>query len=131
MTPRAERRHPRSKVEWVVFAASIAVIAAIVGVLAWSAVGSSDDEARFVTTIQTIRQEAGAFHVPVSVENVGERTAASVSVYAEVGRGAEATRVERTVDYLFAGEQHLVTFVFPDDPLDRSLRVGVDAYEEP
>lgn len=46
-------------------------------------------------------------------------------------RGGGGPERAAAVDFLFAGEQHVVTFVFPDDPLDRSLRVGVDAYEEP
>ena len=121
----------RSKLEWIVLAASILVIGAIVGVLVRSAIGSSDDAARFETTIRPVRQDGGSFHVPVTVKNVGDKTAASVSVYAEVGRGVDATRVEDTVDFLFAGEQQVVIFVFPEDPLERSLRVGVDAYEEP
>lgn len=131
MTGTESNHRERSTLEWFVFGASVLVIAGIVGILGWAEVGSSHEDARFETVVQPIRQEGGSFHVPVDVKNVGGATAASVSVFAEVGRGAEATRVQDTIDFLFAGEQHVLTFVFDEDPLEQSLRVGVEAYEEP
>lgn len=122
---------PRSRPEWAVFGASLLVIGAIIAVLGWSAAGSSGDTARFEAVIEETQERAGSFHVQISVKNVGDETASDVSVYAEVGEGAAATRVQQTVDQLFGGERQQLTFVFPEDPRERTLHIGVEAYQEP
>lgn len=122
---------PRSQAEWLVFGASLLVIGAMIAVLVWAAFGSSNDTARFEAVIDRTEERSGAFHVMVSVKNVGDETASDVSVYAEVGEGVAATRVQQTVDQLFGGERQQLTFVFPEDPDEGPLEVGVESYQEP
>lgn len=125
------RPRPRSGPEWVVFGASVLVVGAMIAVLVWSAFGSSDDTARFEAVVEQTEERSDAFHVRVSVKNIGQETASEVSVYAEVGEGATATRVEQTVDLLFGGERQQLIFVFAEDPREDSLQVGVEAYQRP
>lgn len=121
----------RSTVERAVVVASVLVIGLIVGVLVWAEATGSDGPPRFRTEVGVVLESAGDHFVPVEVSNIGGRTAADVVVYAELGTGPTSTRAEETVDFLFAGDRQLVTFVFSEDPGSAALDVGVQAFIEP
>lgn len=128
---RSDPPEGRSAVERAVVAASVLVIGLLVGVLVWAELTGSDAPPGFRTEVGVVREADGAHFVPVQVSNIGGRTAADVVVYAEIGTGPTSTRAEQTVDFLFAGDEQLITFVFAEDPRGEDLVVGVQAFIEP
>lgn len=107
------------------------VIVAVCAVLITSELNRSSAPAEFETHAQPVQPLAGSYQLPVIVENVGGATATKVDVTAEVDLGGDTLTGTSTIDFLAPDERATAVFVFPRDPRDGTVSVGVRSYLQP
>lgn len=109
---------------------SLAVLA-VIGAVLLAGLGRPEP-ADPVVSVQELRATPGGSHqVVAEVTNEGDRAAASVQVSATLRIGGEEQVGDQTVDFLGAGEQRTVVFVFADDPARGQLEVVVSGFAVP
>ena len=126
MSPRARR----STAEWATFAASCAVIAAVV-VLIGAQAAQPRAAAAPVVVVGATTEVDGQHFVEVTVANRGDDTAANVQVAAELVVDGTATTADQTIDFLAGDEEQTLTFVFTDPPTAGELTVEVVSFADP
>jgi uncharacterized protein (TIGR02588 family) len=112
------KRPARSTAEWTTFAASAVIIAGIAALIAVSAAQHRDPAQPVATIVGEPVAVGGRFHVAVTVENLGDRTAEAVQVIASADIGAERIESDQVVDFLAGGDAEDLVFVFDGDPGD-------------
>lgn len=127
---RARHRKPTGA-EWVIFAISLAVIAAVAAVLVADWAGSGKRPPSFDARPIGMDRIGDAHHVEVEVKNTGDESAADVRVDAKLTIDGEETEADETIDFLAPGEDSTVTFVFTDDPDEGTLELHVTSFREP
>lgn len=121
----------RTVAEWVVFAVSALILAAVVAVTASDALGTRGPP-EFTTTVGTVAERNGAHYVSVAVENEGDRTAATVKVDARLLQDGEVVeQATQTLDFLAGDERRQVGFVFERDPRALEFQAGVSSFQVP
>jgi uncharacterized protein (TIGR02588 family) len=121
----------RTAAEWVVFAVSALVLAAVVTVITADALGTRRPPA-FITTVGTVAERNGAHYVTVAVENEGDTTAASVRVDARLLQDGEVVeQATQTLDFLAGDERRQVRFVVERDPRALELQAVVSSFQVP
>jgi uncharacterized protein (TIGR02588 family) len=125
-------RSARTGAEWVTFAVSAALLAALVAVIALQIPGKHTPPAPTVTQSGPVRAAQGSYFVPVEVENRGEATAENVQVLATftADDGTEVV-ADQVVDFLAGGEVHELEFVFDEDPSGGKLEFAITGYLVP
>lgn len=126
----AGRDEKRSPAEWVTFAVAVAVILVVVGLIVVKIPQDRRPPAPVARHGRPVERGA-RFVVPVSVENLGDRTARDVQVRAVLRIDDEEHEGEQLVDFLSGGETEEIEFVFDDDPGDGDLDVRVTGYSLP
>lgn len=118
----------RTAAEWVVFAVSALILAAVVAVIGADALGTRGPPA-FTTTVASAVERNGTHYVTVGVENEGDTTAAAVKVDARLRQdGQVVAQASQTLDFLAGHERRQVTFVFEHDPRALEFQAGVSAF---
>ncbi len=112
---------------------AVALLVAVVGyvVVEWAVGedGPADPQVEVVTTEQV---GEGTWHVEAEVTNGGGQTAEQVEVTASLTIGDEAPlEGTQTIDFLAAGADRSLRFVFPEDPDSGELEVLVTGYSIP
>jgi len=130
----SEARSPgprKNWLEWLVFAASLAVIAATIGLLSYSSLTMDDSPPRLEVYLGEPRAERGLFVVPVIVQNRGVRPASGVrvEVVLTVGQAAEYAGFE--VAYSPGGSTRRGEVAFVRDPRGGALRARASGFELP
>lgn len=121
----------RSAAEWVTFALSAAVVAAVVGLIAVEIPPSRRPPMPVATQGVSVAR-GDVFVVPVRVENRGERTAQDVQVQVTLTMiGGEEHEGDQVVDFLSGGELEEMEFLFDDDPDAGEVEVRVTGYTVP
>jgi len=129
MSPRRERTAAENVALGVSLTIVLAVLAAI-GVIA--ATQNGKEGPRFAVEIGDVRGGGTEHHVQVRVRNVGDATAENVQVHAELAvAGAPPLEGEQHIDFLAAGGQAEVTFVFSEEPVLDRLTIEVASYRIP
>ncbi len=119
-------RRIRTGPEWITFAASCVVLAALVVVIGWLWV-NDDQPARIqVHTVGVQQIGDDQLEITVDVVNSGDRTAVDVQVIGElISQDGPQQFGEQTVDFLTGGEKSTVVFVAPTvDAQSVAVRVG-------
>jgi len=114
----------------VSFVASTAVLLAVVTLVALQMRGTDLPAAPVVVVGRPIHVDE-TFHVPVTLRNSGDDTAANVGVEARMTLSDETRSAEQTVDFLAGGEEVELTFVFNTDPSRGDLAARVTGFAEP
>ena len=87
---------PRTFAEWVLLGLSLLLLAGVVGVIVWLWVSEPGGPPRFAVERGAARQEAGLFHLPVAVTNVGGVAAGQVRIEGRrAGAGPEEGEAAR------------------------------------
>ena len=131
MTPAAPRQADKNWLEWVVFAVSLLVIAAIIGTLVVGVLSNKDSPARLEVFLGDVREERGAFVVPVVVQNTGGRAAAAVRVEVILEAGNFSERSGFDLSYSPAGSLRRGEVTFSRDPRQGTLKSRVPGFELP
>lgn len=131
VTPRRSRRiRERSKAEWVTFAIASGMLMALMGLIASLWLDGPPEPPAFEVQTLPVREVDGRFHLRARVENVGEETAESVQVTAELtADGEPPEEAEQTIDFLSGGEKEEVEFIFTNDPGRSRLEVLVRSFK--
>jgi uncharacterized protein (TIGR02588 family) len=108
---------------------SLLLLAGVVGVILWLWAAELEGPPRFAVERGAARQEAGLFHLPVAVTNVGGEAAAQVRVEGRQGGGAGEERPATTIDFLPVRAREEVVLVFRGDPSGASVEVV--SYQRP
>jgi uncharacterized protein (TIGR02588 family) len=117
----------KNVLEWSVFAASVALIAAVVGVLVYGARSTRHRPPLLLVSAGTAeRLDSGHYRLPVTVKNEGDQTAeqAKIEVILEEN-GEEVERGEMTIPFVPQGSTRQGWIVFSRDP--RCCRVSARA----
>lgn len=129
MAPRAPHTSPT---EWLVAAASAALVAGVVGFLIYDGVRSPSTPPDVTIEIDSI-QAAGPGHLVLfRVRNTGRTTAAEVVVEGALEGDTGRVEVsETTIDYVPAGGLQRAGLYFSHDPRRLRLRLRAQGYREP
>jgi uncharacterized protein (TIGR02588 family) len=123
-------RATRSAAEWITFAGSCAIIAAMLVLVGVQAAQHRSPAAPEVELGPTT--EVGDQHfVEVTVRNAGDATTANVQVAAELDIDDTTTTADQTIDFLAGDEEETITFVFADPPSAGELTVDVASFAQP
>ena len=123
-------RPARTTAEWTTFVVAVAILLAVIVAIV-SEASRHHDDARPVATVAQTQRSGDDYEVIVTVENRGDRAAASVQVVASLEIDGEATEGDQVVDFLAGGAEEELVFVFADDPDDGDLSVEVAGYSSP
>lgn len=130
-TNEGAQRATRSGPEWIIFAVSASILAAVIGVLLVLAFRTADPASPAADQPGPIRQVGEEFFVPVEIVNHGDLAVSEVQVMAELTIDGVTTSGDQVVDFLGGGEHQELTFVFTDDPSAGELMISVTGFAEP
>ena len=123
----ARQRQPRKghipAIEWVVGGIALAIVAALLGVIAYDAVAHAGGAPSLRVSVASV----DASRVVVSVDNDGDRAAADVTVEGIAG----GVRSEARLDYLAGRSRREATLVFPAPPRPEDVKLRVLGYTVP
>jgi uncharacterized protein (TIGR02588 family) len=120
---------PRTNAEWVSLAISLLLLAAVVSLVIYLWLSSSNDPARFQVGRGMIRNEGGQFYLPIIVKNEGDKTGAQVTVEGRLTAGSEEETTTTTFDFIPGRSRVEGVLIFSRDPADARLRVM--SYQDP
>lgn len=114
----------RTLAEWVTLGISLTIMLALVGLITYEYFGRGNRPAVIEVRPQLdeLRQEAGAYYLPVEVTNEGDQTAASVWVELTLvapDNGQESARLH--VEFLAGGATEEGVVVFRQNPAEGRL----------
>jgi uncharacterized protein (TIGR02588 family) len=121
----------KNRLEWVVFGASLLVIATFVGMLVHGAVMTGEAPARLQVFLGEPRRVQSLFVVPVVVENKGGRAAAEARVEVLLESANHVERAGFDLTYSPAGSIRRGEVAFGSDPGQGRLRARVLGFELP
>lgn len=121
----------KNAVEWLVFAASLLLITAVVAYLVYAAATSSNEPPRLMVEIGTIADVESGSRVELRVLNRGATTAANVVVEVIDDAPGARDRAEVTLAFVPHGSSRRAWVVFSEHPHRERLRARVLGYEEP
>jgi uncharacterized protein (TIGR02588 family) len=124
----------RSIAEWTTLGISIAIVAAILGLITFLYYRGTEEAPRIEASanLEGLRHEQSGYYLPVEVTNEGDQTVEDVIVEAELDTGeGQPQTAEITVMFLAGGERATGTFVFEDDPSQGDLTVHATSYKNP
>jgi uncharacterized protein (TIGR02588 family) len=117
------RGAPRTSAEWVSLSVSLLLLACVVGAILWLWAVETGGPPRLAVERGAARQEAGLFHLPVAVTNVGGGAAAQVRVEGRLGGAGHEESPSTTIDFLPVRAREKVVLVFRGDPSGASVEV--------
>jgi uncharacterized protein (TIGR02588 family) len=120
---------PRTKAEWVSLAISIFLLAAVVAIVVYLWLSSSNDPARFQVERGAVRNEAGQFYLPITITNEGDETGAQVTVEGRLIAGSREEISTTMFDFIPGRSRAEGVLIFSSDPAAASLRVV--SYQQP
>ena len=118
--------------EWTVFAVGLVLVVSALGYLLYAGVSMGDESPRIEVRLGTPEQRQSNFVVPVTVQNHGDETAASIRIEVVMEtNGTEQSRGELDIPFLprHATREGWVTF--DQDPRGAQLRARVLGYQKP
>ena len=120
---------PRTPAEWVSLAVSLLLLACVVGAIIWLWVKEPAGPPRFEVERAAVRVEAGLYHLPVAVTNVGGEAAGQVRVEGRLSTGGQEERPATTIEFLPVRAREEAVLIFRGDPSGASVEVV--SYQRP
>jgi uncharacterized protein (TIGR02588 family) len=120
---------PRTLAEWVALSISLLLLASVVSVIIWLWVKEPTGPPQFKVERGMVRSEAGLYHLPVAVTNVGGSAAGQVRVEGRLSIGGQDERPMTTIEFLPMRAREEVVLIFRTDPSGAS--VEVISYQQP
>jgi uncharacterized protein (TIGR02588 family) len=120
---------PRTPAEWVALSVSLLLLASVVGVILWLWVKEPTGPAQFKVERGMARSEAGLYHLPVAVTNVGGSAAGQVKVEGRLSVGGKDERPVTTIEFLPVQAREEIVLIFRGEPSGAS--VEVISYQQP
>ncbi len=122
----------KNALEWMVFAASLLLIAGVFGVLIHDAVTLERRPPDVRVEVGEIKQQATNFVAPVTIRNEGDETAEDVQVEVELQTtNGEKETSEIAIPFVPRGARREGFAVFKNDARTGSLNARVKGYVQP
>lgn len=122
----------KNRVEWMVFAASVALIALVIGTLVRYEITRPDTPPELQVRTTGTRATGQGFAVGVEVENLGGEAASDAVVEVEMtGPDGASQRGEVHLSFVPHGAVRNGEVVFTGNPAGATLRARVLGYERP
>lgn len=120
---------PRTPAEWVALSISLLLLASVVGVILWLWVREPTGPPQFKVERGTARSEAGLYHLPVAVTNVGGSAAGQVRVEGRLSVGGQDERPVTIIEFLPVRAREEIVLIFRTEPSGASVEVV--SYQQP
>lgn len=117
--------------EWLVFALSAFLIAAVISFLIYESVTTGDAPPEIHVEIGEPAPRAGHFAIPITVTNKGDHTAEGVHVEVTLRAGAKEETGEFEVPFLPRRGSREAWVTFKADPRTGTLEAHVLGYQKP
>ncbi len=117
--------------EWVVFGVSAALIATVIGFLAYESVTMGDALPDIQLQTGTPEARTGYFAVPMRVTNKGDQTAEGVHIEVVLKTGGDEEHSDIEVAFLPRRGAREAWVTFKSDPAAGMLEARVLGYEKP
>jgi uncharacterized protein (TIGR02588 family) len=131
---KVENRLQKNALEWSVFALGLLLVTSTLGYLTWAALTQGDEPAQLEVRLSASQQRGKKFVVPVSVVNLGDRTAEGVmiAVTLENSKGQEVESAEFEIAFVPRHSKRDGEVLFKHDPRSVAKVQGrVLGYETP
>jgi uncharacterized protein (TIGR02588 family) len=131
MSPKKQKNSslPSSAAEWFSLSVSLLILATVVGLIVWLWVRETPGAPRFLIERGAVASEAGVFHLPVAVTNVGGTAAGQVEVEGRLGGGVSEETPKTVIDFMPVRARKEVVLTFRGDPTGASVEVV--SYQRP
>ena len=119
-----EQNRQRTGAEWITLGISVFIVLALAGLVIYQEVarGTEPPVIEVQPKLEQLRQEGGAYYVPIDIANKGEVTAEDIEVQVSLEiEGEEPETIAFTVKFLAGGETGEQTVVFQNDPAEGEL----------
>ena len=119
-----EQNKKRRGAEWVALAVSVLIVLGLAGLVIYQEVvrGTEPPVIEVQPKLEEVRQEGGAYYVPINIANKGEVTAEDIEVQMSLEiEGEEPEMIAFAVKFLAGGETEEQTVVFQNDPAEGKL----------
>ncbi|HYG79313.1 MAG TPA: hypothetical protein VD861_02940 [Pyrinomonadaceae bacterium] len=120
---------PRAPAEWVALSVSLLLLASVVALIVWLWVTEPAGPPQFKVERGAARSEAGVYHLPVAVTNVGGQAAGQVRVEGRLSGGGQDERPATTIEFLPVRAREEIVLMFRTDPSGASVEVV--SYQQP
>lgn len=120
---------PRTPAEWVALSVSLLLLASVVGVIIWLWVKEPAGPPQFKVERGMVRSEAGLYHLPIAVTNVGGKAAGQVRVEGRLSVSGQDERPVTTIEFLPVQAREEIVLIFRGEPSGAS--VEVISYQQP
>ena len=120
---------PRTPAEWVAFSISLLLLASVVSIILRLWVKEPTGPPQFKVERGMVRSEAGLYHLPVAVTNVGGSAAGQVRVEGRLSTVGLEERPVTTIEFLPVQAREEIVLIFHTDPSGAS--VEVISYQQP
>lgn len=120
--------------ERITMGISIVILVGVIGLASWAsfATGDARPEINVEVQMESMRETASGYYVPITITNDGGLTAQSVIVTGElVTDEPEPETAEVTIDFLAGGESEMAELVFFTNPNDGEFSVAPTSYLQP
>ena len=121
----------KNKLEWAVFAASLALIGAVAAILVHQYVTGSHSPPSITITSGDAIETNGRFALPLEVRNGGDTTAEDVILEVTLSWAGGQERGEATLPYVPYRSHRRVWVTFSRDPRNGQLSSRIVGYREP
>lgn len=121
----------RSPAEWATLVVSAGILLLLIGLVTYQYLTESGQPPRIQTApqLRAVRQEDGAYYLPVRVTNTGGEAARDVRVRVSLDGGREAP--EFSIDSLASGETVEGVVVTDVEPSQGSIAVDIISFTRP
>ncbi len=114
---------PKSTAEWVSLAISLVILLGIVGAIVWLWIHQPTGPPQFKVERGTVRNEAGLFHLPVTVTNIGGLAVGQVRVEGKLNNQGQEEIAVTTLDFLAVRAEEEVVLIFRSEPSGAVVQV--------
>jgi uncharacterized protein (TIGR02588 family) len=123
-----KQKEGRTGAEWVTLSISILIIAALVGLLTYLyfTQGTKSPVIQVEAKLEEVKQEGDAYYLPLTITNMGEKTAQDVEIQVSLASGeGDPESVGFTILFLAGNESDYETAVFSNDPAEGELSYAI------
>ena len=120
---------PRTLAEWVALSVSLLLLGSIVGVIIWLWIKEPTGPPQFKIDRGMARNEAGLYHLPIAVMNVGGSAVREVRVEGRLSVSGQDERPVTIIEFLPVQAREEIVLIFRGEP--SSASVEVISYQQP
>ena len=120
---------PTSTAEWISLSVSLIILLGFVGTIIWLWINQPTGPAQFNVQRGVVRNEAGLFHLPVTVTNTGGVAVGQVRVEGKLNHQGQEEITVTTIDFLPVRAQEEVVLIFRNEP--SAAVIQVVSYHQP